>query len=374
MTVLSGRNGPTDDAEGKLAEAALAAAADIERPLTVAVRDVLLTRQAAMTVVAIIIFAFFSLRANNFMTLGNLFDIARASAFIGIVAVAWTYLLIAGELDLSVGSAYGLGTIVMGWMVVSLSLDPWLAAFFTILYGVGIGLVNGIVTVYIGVRAFVVTLGMLSLLRGAAFAISGNFPISYPRELTSSLFPLGAGSMLGVPAQAIWFIAVAIVGGIVLSRTKFGYWVYATGGNEPAAREAGIPTKRIKLITFVLVGVACGLIAVLQGAWLRNATATTGTTFELQVIGAVLIGGASLNGGDGNIYGTLIGAAILGMVTNGLVLLGFPPSASLLAAGAIIVVAGIIDVMLRRAGSRVGQPALAGRAVRNSESPGTSPG
>ena len=351
MTTVS--NGSATPAEANLAVAASAAAAEIERPFATLARDTLLTRQSAMTVVAILIFIFFSLRANNFMTVGNIFDIMRASAFIGIVAVAWTYLLIAGELDLSVGSAYGLGTIVMGWMVAIVGLDPWLAAFLTILYGIGVGLVNGIVTVYIGVRAFVVTLGMLSFLRGAAFAISGNFPIAYPRDLVSSLFPLGGGTLFGIPAQAIWFVGVLVVGGIVLSRTKFGYWVYATGGNEPAAREMGIPTKRIKLITFVLVGASCGLIAVLNGAWLRNATPTTGTTFELQVIGAVLIGGASLNGGEGSIYGTLVGAAILGMVTNGLVLLGFPPSAALLAAGAIIVIAGIIDVVLRRFGGRV---------------------
>jgi ribose transport system permease protein len=115
----------------------------------------------------------------------------------------------------------------------------------------------------------------------------------------------------------------------------------------------GIPTKRIKLITFVIVGFSCALIAVLQGAWIRSASPGTGTGFELQVIGAVLIGGASLAGGEGNIYGTLIGAMILGMVTNGLVLFGLPPASSLLASGAIIIIAGTIDVLIRRAGGRV---------------------
>ncbi len=354
-TASAGTDG--DGAEARLALATSAAAAaaetDTERAFATFARDLLLTRQAAMTAVAILLFLFFSLQANNFLTVNNLFDILRSTAFIGIVAVAWTYLLIAGELDLSVGSAYGLGTILMAWMVTSAGLDPWVAAVFVLVYGVAVGLVNGFVTVYIGVRAFVVTLGMLSLLRGLSFAISGSFPIMYPRGMTSSLFPLGAGTLFGIPAQAIWFLAVLLVGGIVLARTKFGYWVYATGGNEFAAREMGIPTRRIKLITFVLVGFSCALIAVLQGAWLKNATPSTGIAFELQVIGAVLIGGASLTGGDGNVYGTLVGAVILGMVTNGLVLLGFPPAASLLAAGAIIVVAGIIDVLLRRTGGRL---------------------
>lgn len=330
-----------------------ASSANLHRPLSMLLRDVLLTRQAAMTVVALLLLAFFATQANHFLSVGNLLDIVRATAFIGIVAVAWTFLLISGELDLSVGSAYGLGTILMAWLVTSGGFDPWPAAGLTLLYGAVVGLINGGVTVYIGVRAFVVTLGMLSLLRGVASAISGNFPISYPRDLSSSLFPFGGGTVLGIPAQAAWFAGVLIVGGLVLRTTKFGYWVYATGGNESASRQMGIPTKRIRLACFVLVGVSCALIAVLQGAWLRSATPGTGVGFELQVIGAVLIGGAALTGGSGSIYGTLIGALILGMVANGLVLMGHPPSVGMLASGAIIIIAGIVDVALRRLGGRI---------------------
>jgi ribose/xylose/arabinose/galactoside ABC-type transport system permease subunit len=171
--------------------------------------------------------------------------------------------------------------------------------------------------------------------------------------MQSTLFAVGGGNIGVVPVQVVWFLAVFVIGALVLSSTKFGYWVYATGGNEAAAREMGIPTKRIKLITFILVGFACALIAILQGAWLKSASPSTGIGFELQVIGAVLIGGASLSGGDGNIWGTVVGAIILGMVAHGLVLFGFPPASGLLAAGAIIVIAGIIDVLLRKAGTRV---------------------
>src|SRR5205807_6431535 len=131
---------------------------------------------------------------------------------IGIVAVAWTYLLIAGELDLSVGSIYGFGTILLGWLIAGLEVNPWIAAGLILAYGIVIGLINGIITVYIGVRAFVVTLGMLSLLRGAALAMSGNFPISYPRGLQSTFFAVGGGSPAGIPVQAIWFAAVTVVG------------------------------------------------------------------------------------------------------------------------------------------------------------------
>src|SRR5262249_20628058 len=152
-----------------------------------------------------IIFLFFAIKANHFLSLSNILDIARATAFIGIVAVAWTYLLIAGELDLSVGSIYGFGTILLGWLIAGIGLNPWLAAALILAYGIVVGLVNGIITVYIGVRAFVVTLGMLSVLRGSALAVSGNFPISYPRDMQSAFFSIGGGSLWGVPAQAIWF-------------------------------------------------------------------------------------------------------------------------------------------------------------------------
>ena len=333
------------------------------------IRGVLLTRQMAMTVVAVALFIFFSTNANNFLTWGNIIDIVRASAFIGIVAVTWTYLLIAGELDLSVGSIYGFGTIVMAWLIASGGLDPWIAAGLTLLFGALIGLINGVITVYVGVRAFVVTLGMLSALRGAAHYVSGSFPISFSRGADSSLYPLGGGVFHGVPAQAIWFVAVLVVGIVTLRYTRFGYWLFATGGSELAARESGIPTRRIKLITFILVGLSCGLIAVLQAAWLKTATPTTGLAFELQVIGAVLIGGTSLTGGEGSIYGTLIGTAILGMVTNGLVLMGYPPAASLLAAGLIVVLAGVLDAVMRRTGERAAQAAFAAAASETTEEP-----
>ena len=338
--------------EARLIAAATAAAAEAPSALAIVLRERLLTRQSAMTVVAIVLFSYFSLTANHFFSWSNVLDIIRGTSFIGIVAVAWTYLLIVGELDLSIGSLYGLGTILMSWVIGGFGLDPWIAAGLTLCFGALVGLINGVVTVYMGVSAFVVTLGMLSLLRGLSFVISGGYPIPYPYGLESSLFPLGGGSLLGIPAPAIWLFAALIVGGLVLGRTKFGYWVYATGGNELAAREMGIPTKRIKVLVFMLVGFSCGLIAALNGAWIKSANTTTGNGFEFQVIGAVLVGGAALTGGSGNIYGTFVGAFILGIVANGLVMAGFSPATGFLATGAIIIIAGITDVVIRYYGSR----------------------
>lgn len=317
-----------------------------------------LVRQLAITAVTLALFAFFAVSADNFLTLDNLLEIARQVSFIAIVAVGMTYLFIAGELDLSVGSHYGFASIVMAWLVAEQSLDPWLACAVIIGLGAAIGLLNGAVTTIIGVPSFIVTLGMLSVLKGGSLVISGGFPISWPRDLESSFFAAANGSVGQVPAQVIWMAAALVVGGIVLRATVFGYHVYATGGSQEATRKTGINTRRVKILCFVLTGALCGLVGALQGGWLRTASPSTGTGFELVVIGAVIIGGTALFGGEGSIYGTFLGAAILGVLTNGLVLLGVDGNLAITATGLIIIVAAMLDVTLRRSGSSLHLPGL----------------
>ena len=193
-------------------------------------------RQLGITLVGLMIFTLFSVGANNFFTVGNLTEVMRFFSFVGIVGVGMTFLFIAGEFDLSVGSAYGFGTIAMAWMITEHGLSPWTSAVFTIILMTMIGVFNGIVTTVIGVPSFITTLGMFSLLRGASLVLSGSFPINYS-ELDSSLFSLlGAGKVWGVPKQVWWMLLVVVVGFVVLRSTVFGYRVYATGGNERAAR------------------------------------------------------------------------------------------------------------------------------------------
>ncbi len=313
-------------------------------------QELLFVREAAITIVAVAMFALFSVTADGFLTVANLLDIARASAFVAIVGVGMTYLFIAGELDLSVGSLYGFAAIMMAWLITSWGLDPWVAFPLILLLGGAVGAINGGITTFLGVPSFIVTLGMLSLLRGLTLVISGAFPIAYPDDLTSSFFSLAAGNVGPVPAQILWMAAALLIGAFVLKFTPFGYHVYATGGNVKASHAAGIKTRRVKLTCFVMTGVLCGLVAALNGGWLRTADPTTGTGFELNVIGAVIIGGVALFGGEGSIYGLFLGAAILGMLVNGLVLLGVSGNLSSVFTGAIIILAAIADVTLRRRG------------------------
>ena len=305
-------------------------------------------RQSAMAVVAIALFVFFSLAAPAFLNTQSLVLVVQQTAFVGMVAVAFTFLMTAGELDLSMGSAYGLASILTAWLMTNAGLDPWVAAAAVIGYGVALGLFNGFVSVFIGVPSFIVTLGMLSFLRGMALLVSNNYPIQVPSEVQSSFFAVTGGELFGISAQVIWFVAVAVVGFVVLKYVTYGYHVSATGGNPVAAQEMGINTRVMKVSTFVLVSVMCALVGLIQVGWLRNAAPTTGTGFELQVIGAVLIGGTAMSGGEGGVVGSVIGALILGMINVGLVLMGMPPESTAIASGAIIVAAGTTDVLIRR--------------------------
>jgi ribose transport system permease protein len=297
----------------------------------------------AITVVALLVFAFFALTTNTFLTEFNLINILRNAALIGIVAVGMTYLLIAGEIDLSVGSVFGFLTVIMGLLVVELGINPWLAMVGVIALGAVIGAVNGLIRTRIGIPSFIVTLAMLVAYRSGALIARGRTPF----------YEVSGGELFGIlPWHVLWMLAIMALGGFVLARTRFGYHLYATGGNLEAARLAGIDTDRVKLIAFVLTGALCGVIGALLFGYLRVAEPTTGTGFEFRVIGAVIVGGVALTGGRGTIYGGLIGALIISMITSGLVLLGFSQDVGDIATGALIIAAGTIGLVVRRATSR----------------------
>jgi ribose transport system permease protein len=293
------------------------------------------------------LFVVWSVYAQGFLTTNNLLSVAQQVAFIGIVATGMTFLLIAGELDLSVGSGYGFTSIVAADLIVNHHWNIALACVATVLLGACIGLFNGTLTTRFNIPSFIVTLGMLGVLRGLALALSHGLPVGVVSSHTFNA--LTTGYAFGqIPAQVFWLAGVMIAGGIVLSFTRFGYHVYATGGNRQAAANAGIKVRRIKLYAFVITGALVGLVGVLALGWLGTANPLTGDGFELQVIAAVVIGGTSLFGGAGSIAGTFLGAAIIGMLSNGLVLVGVDQYWEQFATGAIIVAAALLNVTVRR--------------------------
>jgi ribose transport system permease protein len=305
----------------------------------------------AITLVALLVFGFFALTTDTFLTEFNLINILRNAALIGIVAVGMTYLLIAGEIDLSVGSVFGFLTVIMGLLVVEVGLNPWLAMVGAIAVGAVIGAINGLIRTRIGIPSFIVTLAMLVAYRSGALIASAERPLTTRGR--TPFYEFTGGELFGIlPWHVLWMLAIMALGGLVLARTRFGYHLYATGGNLEAARLAGIDTDRVKLAAFVLTGALCGVIGALLFGYLRVAEPTTGTGFEFRVIGAVIVGGVALTGGRGTIYGGLIGALIISMITSGLVLLGFSQDVGDIATGALIIAAGTIGLLVRRAAAR----------------------
>jgi ribose transport system permease protein len=336
---------PGDDVlDDPVADAAPAAGATVWRRLSG-------NPNVAITLVALVIFVLFSLTTRTFLTEFNLLNILRNTSLIGIVAVGMTYLLIAGEIDLSVGSVFGFLNVIMGLLVVALGLNPWLAMVLVTALGALTGTINGLIRTRIGIPSFIVTLAMLVAYRSAALIASGERPLTTRGR--TPFYAFTGGELFGiVPWHVVWMLAIMAIGGLVLARTRFGSHLYATGGNLEAARFAGIDTDRLKLAAFILTGALCGLIGALLFGYLRVAEPTTGTGFEFRVIGAVIVGGVALTGGRGTVYGSLVGALIISMITSGLVLLGFSQDVGDVATGALIIAAGTLGLVVRRATSR----------------------
>ena len=240
----------------------------------------------------------------GFSSSDNLLNVGQQASLIGIMAVGATFVIIAGEIDLSVGSIYVLASMVIGMLLQS-GMNWVLALVIAIGVGALAGLVNGLLTVGLGLPSFIVTLGTLSVFRGIALLMTNAAPISLDQTIPNieAFSYLGTGRPFGIPMQLILMLVVAVLGGFLLRFTRFGFHVYAVGGSREAARLCGIPTARIRVLTFVIQGALAALAGVVGLAFLLYAQGTTGAGLELLVITAVIIGGAALFGGSGTMLG-----------------------------------------------------------------------
>lgn len=296
-----------------------------------------------------------ALVAPGFTGSSNLLTVGQQVAQLGIMAVGMTFVLINGEIDLSVGSIYGLGAITTGLFMADGMAWP-VASLLGVLAGALAGFLNGIMTVGFGIPSFIVTLGTLSVYRGLALLISGGSPISLssgePGVAEFNL--LGQGRLFGIiPMQLIFFVVVAFVGYIVLARSRYGFSSYAVGGSAEAARLSGINANRVKVVAFTISGTVAGMAGVLGLSFLSYVQGVTGTGMELTVISAVIIGGAALAGGSGTMLGTTIGVLFIGVLQNVLNLRGISSFWQTVATGAVIIIAVSADAWLgRRSGSK----------------------
>ncbi len=288
--------------------------------------------------------AVFAAVAPGFFTVDNAVNIALSIAVTGILAVGMTAVILTGAIDLSVGSVVALSGVAAA-MAAARGLPAIVSVLVALGVGVLTGIVNGSLSAYLKVPSFVATLAMLTVARGLAFIISSGQSIG---NLPQSFGYLGRSIIAGVPMPVITMALIMALGAFVLNRTVFGRHVYATGGNADAAWLAGIDTRRVIWLVFVLNGLLVGLGGLTLASRLGAGVPNAGLQYELDVIAAVVVGGTSLTGGRGTIGGSLSGAIFIGVLTNGLNFANVDPYVQKIALGVVIVIAVIADQLSRR--------------------------
>jgi simple sugar transport system permease protein len=300
---------------------------------------------------AILMFAFFSFYADNFTTRTSLAGLASITAELGIVAMGVTLLMISGHFDLSVGSVLGFSSVIAPYLILNYDANPFVAVFVAVGAAISIGLVNGLLVVGTRIPSFIVTLGTLLIWRSVLLRVTEGFPVAVDKDtFVFKLFSyrIEEGFFRGYQVSFLWFIGVLLLLSFVLLRTRFGNWIFASGGNERAARSMGVPVDRVWMVLFVVTALCACLMGLIQVGRFNTVEATRGAQLELQVIAAAVVGGARLNGGYGSVLGAALGAAMIAMIQQGLILSGIANYWLQFAVGTLIIVAVIANQKLGR--------------------------
>lgn len=279
-----------------------------------------------------------------FLTVSNLLNVAQQTAINAIIAVGMTFVIISAGIDLSVGSIMAFSGVVLA-SVLRTGVPFTLALIVGVFVGLLCGLVNGLLITHGRLPPFISTLGMMSVARGAALLYSKGRPIS---GFSENFRFLATGEILRIPSPVIIMVVVYIIAHFVLTRTKLGRYTYAIGGNEEAAVLSGVNVKLYKTMVYGLCGLLSGIAAIVLTARLNSAQPIAGIMYELDAIAATVIGGTSLMGGEGTILGTLIGAFIMGVLRNGLNLLGVSSFIQQIVIGSVIIIAVLVDMALKK--------------------------
>jgi ribose transport system permease protein len=272
-------------------------------------------------IAAVIACVALAIATDSFASPQNLFNVSRNFAFVAIVALGMTIVIISGGIDLSVGSTLCLSAMVLA-ILMNAGNPLWLAALAAIGAALAVGLINGVLIAYLRIPPFVVTLGMLSLARSAAMVLSNNKMVFQFGPDEKLLFWLGGGSTWGVAHPVIALVLLALATGAILRWTRWGTHVFAIGSNERAADLTGINVRRLKVSVYMCSAFFAGVAGVLEAGWLGGVTTNLGQSLELSVIAASVIGGANLMGGAGTVFGSVVGAALIEVIRNSLILLG----------------------------------------------------
>ncbi|AZY93385.1 MULTISPECIES: ABC transporter permease [Paracoccus] len=323
----------------------------------------LLEGRAFFALIAII--AVFSFLSPNYFTLSNLLIMSSQVAIFGILSIGMLLVILNGGIDLSVGSILALSGVVAGAMMQGVELDAlgvilyppvWAVVVLTLCVGAAVGAVNGVLVAIFKVPPFVATLGVMYVARGIALLMTNGLTYNNLRgseALGNTGFNwLGFYRIGGVPISVIVLAVVAIAAGLMLGRSAFGRWLYASGGNERAAELSGVPVKRVKITVYMVSGALAAAAGLVLASQLTSAGPTAGNAYELTAIAAVVIGGAALTGGRGNVRGTMLGAFVIGFLSAGLVIIGVSSYWQTVFTGAVIVLAVLMNSLQYGSGTR----------------------
>ncbi|MBZ9771710.1 ABC transporter permease [Mesorhizobium sp. CO1-1-8] len=329
--------------------------------------SVLLTLMKLRTFIALIaVLIFFSIAAPNFLSTANLILMSKHVALNAFLAMGMTFVIITGGIDLSVGSIVGLCGMVAGYLVLNgidlqigytIYFNVFEIALITLAVGILIGAVNGLLITRLNVAPFIATLGVLYVARGLALLSSDGrtFPnlVGKPELGTTGFGFLGAGRLLGLPV-AIWILIVVALGAAYLAKyTPLGRHIFAVGGNERASRISGVRVNMVKMFVYMFSGFCAAIVGLIISSELMASHPATGESFELNAIAAAVLGGTSMSGGRGTIGGTIVGAFVIGILSDGLVMMGVSSFWQMVIKGLVIIVAVVVDQAQRRLQSRV---------------------
>ncbi len=319
-------------------------------------RGFLAGQTAYVTLALLVIVVLLTIFAGNFASANNLVNVSRNFSYIALISLGMTVVIVTGGIDLSVGSVTALVAvvtmIVMRWASAALDGIPWAGLVVPILAGLAVaslvGWVNGMLVARVGLSPFVVTLGMLSICRGVTYVITQGRGQSPHGPYVNAFFEVANGNLGGVPMPVIYMAALALVMGAALHQTRWGRHLFAVGGNEQAAVRTGVRVDRVKVGAYVLCSLSAGLAGILLAGWLGSAPANLASGYELRVIAASVIGGANLMGGAGGPLGAVVGAALIEVIRNGLVLSRVDAYWQDALIGLIIIVAVLVDKLRTR--------------------------
>jgi len=308
--------------------------------------------ELGVIVALVVIVAVIGIPHSDFLQPYNLLRIMSSYAPYGMIACGMVFLLALGEIDLSVGWNWNFSAVITAKAMIA-GVNPWLAALLGVLFGAGLGLVNGLLTVLLGLPAIIITLGTYSMFWGLSLVVNKSQAVTVA-DSTTSFFNFAGSTFLTIngqkviPVTAVIFLVLGIALQIAFQRTRFGYRVQAVGANPEAARLTGLPIARTKVQALTLLGAICGLAGALQIGYFASIDPQTGGDFIFTVIAAVIIGGTPLTGGSGTVIGALIGTLIIASIQSGIIFFGIQATWSTFVTGAVIIVAVTIDQIVRR--------------------------